>query len=97
VPLLALEGAGPLEAAKESVHPIKSKWGEGITGLVGIGAWTVFVRFVLGMAFAALGVWSLAMGDYATGALHLAFSAFWLLTVSWDRGSAVLGGRQDGI
>jgi hypothetical protein len=40
VPLLALEGPGPLETAKQSVKLIKGKWGEGITGLVGIGAWT---------------------------------------------------------
>ena len=49
VPLLALEGAGPLETAKESVHLIKSKWGEGITGLVGIGAWTVFAMIPVGI------------------------------------------------
>ncbi len=42
VPLLALEGAGPLETAKESVQLIKSKWGEGVTGLASIGVWTVF-------------------------------------------------------
>jgi hypothetical protein len=49
VPLLALEGAGPLETAKESVHLIKSKWGEGITGLASIGAWTVIVMIPVGI------------------------------------------------
>jgi len=49
VPLLALEGAGPLETAKGSVHLIKGKWGEGITGLVGIGAWTVFAMIPVGL------------------------------------------------
>ncbi len=56
VPLLALEGAGPLATAKESVHLIKSKWGEGITGLASIGAWTVFatipVAVLLGVGIA---------------------------------------------
>ncbi|HEY8810829.1 MAG TPA: DUF6159 family protein [Solirubrobacterales bacterium] len=51
VPLLALDGAGPLETAKESVHLIKSKWGEGVTGLVGIGAWTVFAMIPVGIVF----------------------------------------------
>lgn len=51
VPLLALEGAGPLETAKESVHLIKGKWGEGITGLAGIGAWTVFAMIPVGILF----------------------------------------------
>jgi len=56
VPLLALEGAGPLETAKESVRLIKSRWGEGITGLAGIGVWTVFatipavILFVVGFS-----------------------------------------------
>lgn len=51
VPLLALEGAGPLETAKGSVHLIKSKWGEGITGLAGIGVWTVFATIPVGILF----------------------------------------------
>jgi hypothetical protein len=41
VPLLAFEGRGPIDTAKGSVHLVKGKWGEGITGLLGIGAWTV--------------------------------------------------------
>jgi Family of unknown function (DUF6159) len=52
VPLLALEGAGPLETAKESVHLIKSKWGEGVTGLASIGIWTVFVTIPVAILFA---------------------------------------------
>jgi len=51
VPLLALEGAGPLETAKESVHLIKSKWGEGVTGLAGIGIWTVFAMIPIAILF----------------------------------------------
>jgi hypothetical protein len=56
VPLLALEGTGPLDTAKESVQLVKSRWGEGITGLVGIGAWTavamtpIAILFVIGMS-----------------------------------------------
>lgn len=53
VPLLALEGAGPLETAKESVHLIKSRWGEGITGLVSVGAWTVVAMIPAGILVAA--------------------------------------------
>jgi hypothetical protein len=43
VPMLAIEDAGPIEALKGSAHLVKSKWGEGLTGLVGIGAWTAVV------------------------------------------------------
>ncbi len=53
VPLLALEGPGPLETAKASVNLIKGKWGEGITGLVGIGAWTIVATIPIAALFAA--------------------------------------------
>jgi hypothetical protein len=51
VPLLALEDRGPLDTAKESVRMIRHRWGEGITGLVSIGAWTVFAAIPIGILF----------------------------------------------
>ncbi len=51
VPLLALEGPGPVETAKESVGLIKGKWGEGITGLASIGAWTVVALVPIAIIF----------------------------------------------
>jgi Family of unknown function (DUF6159) len=53
VPLLALEDLGPLDTAKKSVELIKSRWGEGITGLVSIGAWTVVVMIPVGILIVA--------------------------------------------
>jgi hypothetical protein len=41
IPLLTLEDADPLEAVQGSAHLVKSKWGEGLTGMVSIGAWSV--------------------------------------------------------
>jgi MFS family permease len=41
IPLLTLEDADPLEAVQGSARLVKSKWGEGLTGMVSIGAWTV--------------------------------------------------------
>jgi hypothetical protein len=58
---------------------------------------TRIAPFVLCVAFATLGIWSLAVGDYATGTLQLVFSAFWLLMASWDRRPSILGGRRDGV
>jgi hypothetical protein len=52
VPLLAHEGAGPLDTAKESVTLIKGKWGEGITGLVSIAGWTIVVMIPVGFLVA---------------------------------------------
>lgn len=45
IPLLTLEDAGPVEAARGSALLIRSKWGEGLTGIVGIGAWTLVAFF----------------------------------------------------
>ena len=52
IPLLAIEDAGPVEALRGSGHLIKSKWGESISGLVGIGAWTVIVAIPAGILLA---------------------------------------------
>jgi hypothetical protein len=80
VPLLALEGAGPLETAKESVHLIKSNWGEGITGLAGIGAWTIFAMIPVGILF-GIGL-SVRNGDATLSAALIAIAVGALLLVS---------------
>lgn len=52
VPLLTLEDAEPLEAVKGSAHLVKSRWGEGLTGMISIGAWAtvaVFPVFFIGI------------------------------------------------
>jgi hypothetical protein len=80
VPLLALEDRGPIETAKESVHLIKSRWGEGITGLVGIGAWTVIVMIPVGVLF-AVGL-AIRTRDATAGAALIAVAIGALLLVS---------------
>lgn len=80
VPLLALEGAGPIETAKESVHLIKGKWGEGITGLASIGIWTVFVTIPVGILF-AVGI-GIRNRDATAGAALIAIAIGALLLVS---------------
>jgi hypothetical protein len=49
VPLLVLEDAGPIEALRGSAHLIKQRWGEGLTGVVSIGAWTALVMIPVGV------------------------------------------------
>jgi hypothetical protein len=61
-----------------------------------ISRWNRIAPFVLCVVFAALSVWSLADGDYATAGLQLAFTVFWLLAALWDRRPAVLGRRHGG-
>jgi hypothetical protein len=47
-------------------------------------------QFVLSVAFAGLGIWSLAKGDHFKGAFYLAVSVAWLLIAAFrDRVVAV--------
>jgi hypothetical protein len=61
VPVLVIEGVGPIEAIKRSTHLLKKTWGEQIIGNLGIGV-------VLTLAF-------LAMVALFGGALALAVSS----------------------
>lgn len=47
IPILAMEGVGPLDALRRSSHLVKRRWGEGITGRVAIGAWSVIAAVPL--------------------------------------------------
>lgn len=38
IPVIAIEGTGPIETIKRCAHLVKSRWGEQITGVVTIGA-----------------------------------------------------------
>ncbi len=49
VPILAMEGIGPVDAIKRSTGLVKDRWGEGIAGRVSIGAWSVVVAVPLGI------------------------------------------------
>lgn len=51
IPLLVIEEAGPVEALRGSATMIRSKWGEGLTGLVSISAWTVVAMIPLVFLF----------------------------------------------
>ncbi len=50
VPVIAIEGTGPIETLKRSSHLFKERWGEQITGNVAIGG----IVFLIGMIPAAI-------------------------------------------
>lgn len=52
VPILAMEGIGPVDAVKRSAKVVKQRWGEGISGRVAIGAWSVIAAVPLVIALA---------------------------------------------
>ncbi|MGE5281630.1 MAG: DUF6159 family protein [Chloroflexota bacterium] len=47
IPVLAMEGIGPVDALKRSAGLVKQRWGEGVTGRVAIGAWSVIAAVPL--------------------------------------------------
>jgi hypothetical protein len=80
VPMLAIEDTGPIEALKGSAHLVKSKWGEGLTGLVGIGAWTAVVA-VPAAILLGVGV-AVNVRHPASGVAMIAAGAIALILVS---------------
>jgi type IV secretory pathway VirB6-like protein len=64
VPVIALEGTGPLTSLKHSAAIIKARWGEGATGAATIGLVTVGVSFAIVM-IAVFGVMMLLAGGQA--------------------------------
>jgi len=62
VPVIALEGAGPLQTLKRSAGLFRSRWGEQVTGNIAIGG-AVFLFGVLpsaGLVFAGFLIWASA-------------------------------------
>ncbi len=54
VPVLAIEGVGPIEAIKRSVHHLRRSWGEQIIGNLGIGGFFTLAFFLLILLFVPL-------------------------------------------
>jgi hypothetical protein len=55
LPILALNGCDAGECVRQSAGLVKERWGEGITGNLVIGAWTIVVALPLGIAVGVLG------------------------------------------
>jgi hypothetical protein len=79
VPIIAVDGVGPIETLRRSARLIKERWGEGITG-----------SFVIGTAFALLTIpvviigfigWTSFAGSHAFGVLVIALAAALFLIV----------------
>ena len=62
VPVLAVEGVGPIEAIKRSVSYLKKTWGEQIIGNVGIGAVVGLATLIVILVGAGLVGATIALG-----------------------------------
>ncbi|MEX0620331.1 MAG: DUF6159 family protein [Solirubrobacterales bacterium] len=56
VPVIAIEGTGPIKTLKRCAHLVKSRWGEQITGTVTIGAAVALLGILPGILMIVAGV-----------------------------------------
>ena len=68
VPVLAMEGVGPIEAIKRSVSHLRKSWGEQIIGNLGIGAVFGLVFFLMILLFIPI-VWLVVVYIQSTWAI----------------------------
>lgn len=93
VPVLALEGVGPVEAIKRSASLTRRRWGQQVTGNVVIGGISGIVT-VVGVVIAVVGVVVLTTGSAlgAVGGIVLAVAGIVVAV-----GAAVFGGATRGV
>lgn len=56
VPVIAIEGTGPIQTIKRCAHLVKSRWGEQITGTIAIGGIVFFLGFLPAVLLIVAGV-----------------------------------------
>ena len=69
VPVIAIEGIGPVETLKRSASLFRERWGQQITGNIAIGGIVFLVGFLPGVALIAAGVIIWPSVGFAGGAL----------------------------
>lgn len=81
LPILALEGLGPIETVKRSLAVVRQKWGESLVGGVAIGFVTGLIALagiliaVLGAVVGAGGLWPVGIPLIAIGVIVLVIGA----------------------
>ena len=67
VPVIALEGPGPVAALKRSGSLFRQKWGQQVTGIVAIGGLVALCTVLPAIALGALGIAAFSGGGAAAG------------------------------
>jgi Family of unknown function (DUF6159) len=82
IPVIALEGGGPLRSLKRSAAAVKARWGEGVTGAATIGV----VTFLVSLAIAVVGGFGFALlagaGQHLLAVAFAAIAVIGILVVS---------------
>jgi len=69
VPVIAIEGTGPIETLKRSAHLFKERWGEQITGNVAIGGLVFLIGLIPAAILIAIGIAVMASSGIGGGIL----------------------------
>jgi hypothetical protein len=72
IPVLALEGTGPIETLKRSAHIFRARWGEQVTGQFAIGAAVMVITIIPAAILVAIGI---AIGGSAALGITIAIAA----------------------
>jgi Flp pilus assembly pilin Flp len=91
IPVLVVEGIGPVEAIKRSAGLLKKTWGEQIIGSAGIGLVFGLLGLAVGVVGVALGVLVMSAGVVALGIAVFAVTVIAIMVVS------LLGATLHGI
>lgn len=81
VPVIALEGTGPIQTVKRCAHLVKSRWGEQIAGTIAIGGIVFLVGFIPAILLIVAGV-ALWASTGVGGALLIAFGVLILVVAA---------------
>jgi hypothetical protein len=81
VPVIVVEGTGPIEAGKRSFGILKRTWGEALVTNFGIG-FIVFLVSLIAMIPLILGAIAIAAGHVLLGILAIVFGVVALLAIS---------------
>lgn len=81
VPVLVLEGVGPIDAGKRSLAIIREAWGESLVANFGIGL-LVFLGSLPGIGLLALAGYFFSAGQPELGIALLATGILWLIVLS---------------
>jgi len=80
VPIIAIDGVGPVETLRRSARLIRARWGEGITGSAVISA--AFVVLTIPVVIVGFIGWTSFAGSHAFGVLVIAIAVALFLVVS---------------
>jgi Family of unknown function (DUF6159) len=75
IPIIVIEGKGPIESFKESAAMLKKTWGEQIMSNIGFG----LIFFLISIPFILLMAIGIAIGGVATPIVIVIFLLFWML------------------